>query len=410
MPFEFFIALRYLKTRRRGLFAALTTVIAIGGVTLGVAALIVTLSVMNGFRSDIQEKTLGISPHILLLGLDKESSLAVKTLQDRISAVPGVETAAPFIFGQTLAKTARGTQGVILRGIIPEREFKVTGVQKTLIAGSWDTLSSKDSKTKYAVLGKELAQNLGATLDSQILIFSPTESASLGAMGSIPKVEQYKVGGIFQSGYYEYDANLAITSLENARKLMGIPGVTALGIKTSDLKQAEDIAVKVGEAAGFKYWARSWQSMNRNLFEALKLEKIVMTLILTMIILVAAFTIISNLILMSIEKTRDIGILRAIGASRASVRRIFFYAGTVLGTAGILAGTALGILISEILKRTKFIHLPQDVYYLDTLPIKMEWTDIALVVAAAFLITSISSLFPASQASKVDPVEAIRYG
>ncbi len=410
MTYEFSIALRYLKTKRHGLFAALTTLIAIGGVALGVAALIITLSVMNGFRSDIQEKTLGISPHILLMGLDKESPISLKILKERVEKVPNVEASAPFVFGQTLAKSSHATQGILLRGIVPENEFRVTGVKKTLIAGEWAALEGEKSSQKIVVLGIELAHALGTSLGAQILIFSPTENASMGAMGMIPKVEPYIVGGIFQSGYYEYDANLAIISLENAKRLMSVPGATAIGIKTKNLDQAQETAVKVEEAAGLKFWSRSWQSMNRNLFQALKLEKIVMTLILTMIILVAAFTIISNLILMSIEKTRDIGILRALGASRSSIKKIFFYAGTILGTTGIAIGTVLGITISEILKKTKLIHLPQDVYYLDRLPINIQWTDIALVVIAAFIITSLSSLYPAGRASKTDPVEAIRYG
>ena len=410
MSYELSISLRYLRTKRHGLFAVLTTLIAIGSVTLGVAALIVTLSVMNGFRADIQEKTLGISPHIMLFGTENESAVALKILKSRVEGVAGVESSAPFIYGQTLAKSGKAAQGIVLRGILPQEEFKVTGVEKTLIAGAWSDLEGKNAQEKIVILGRELARNMGVSLGSDLLIFSPSESAPMGAMGAIPKVESYKVGGIFQSGFYEYDSNLAMVSLENARRLMSVKGATAIGVKTRDLSRAERISSKVSDSAGTKYWARSWQSMNRNLFQALKLEKIVMTLILTMIVLVASFTIISNLILMSIEKTRDIGILRALGASRGSIRKIFFMAGAILGTAGIAAGTVLGILISEILKRTQLIRLPQDVYYVDKLPILTQWTDVAWVVVGAFIITSISSLYPARQAAKVDPVEAIRYG
>jgi lipoprotein-releasing system permease protein len=410
MSYELSISLRYLKTKRHGLFAVLTTAIAIGSVTLGVAALIVTLSVMNGFRADIQEKTLGISPHIILFGTEKETAVSLKILKSRVESAAGVESSAPFVSGQTLVKSPKAAQGIVLRGILPEEEFKVTGVKKTLIAGDWSDLEDKNAAQKIVILGRELAHNLGVSLGGGLLIFSPSESASLGGMGSIPKVESYKVGGIFQSGFYEYDSNLAMVSLENARRLLSLQGVTALGIKTRDLSRAEKISEAVAYAAGTPYWARSWQSMNRNLFQALKLEKIVMTLILTLIILVASFTIISNLILMSIEKTRDIGILRALGASRSSIRKIFFMAGTILGTTGIAAGAMLGILISEILKRTQLIRLPQDVYYVDRLPILIQWTDVAWVVLGALLITSISSLYPARQASAVNPVEAIRYG
>lgn len=410
MSYELSISLRYLRTKRHGLFAVLTTIIAIGSVALGVAALIITLSVMNGFRADMQEKILGISPHIMLFGTEKESAVSLKLLKLKVEGVAGVESSAPFIDGQTLAKSPRTTQGIVLRGILPEEEFKVTGVKKTLIAGAWSDLEGKNAPQKIIILGRELARNLGVSLGSGVLIFSPTENASMGAMGAIPKVESYKVGGIFQTGFYIYDANLVMVSLENAQRLMSIKGVSGLGIKTQNLSRAGRISAKVSDAAGAKYWARSWQSMNRNLFQAMKLEKIVMTLILTMIVLVASFTIISNLILMSIEKTRDIGILRALGASRESIRKIFFMAGTILGVTGTVVGTILGISISVFFKVTQIIPLQPDVYYIDKLPILIQWTDVAWVVLGALIITSVSSLYPARQASKVDPVEAIRYG
>jgi len=260
------------------------------------------------------------------------------------------------------------------------------------------------------ILGKELAKTLGLYQDSEVLVFSPTESASLGAMGSIPKIEKFKVGGIFQSGFYDYDANLAFISLKNARRLFSLKGATGIGIKTRDLDEADEIAFKVSQISGLKYWSRSWQSMNRNLFEALRLEKIMMTIVLTMIVLVASFTIISNLILLTIEKSRDIGILKALGAGRASIRKIFLYAGTVLGTAGISLGVILGIGCVQILKKTDWIRLPQDVYYIDSLPVKLSLQDISITVIAALFITVLSAVYPANQAAKVDPVEAIRYG
>ena len=410
MSYELSIALRYLKTKRHGLFAVLPTIIAIGGVTLGVAALIVNLSIMNGFRSDIQEKTLGIQPHILLLGTENENALEIESLSDKIRSLAEVEAVAPFIFGQTLIKSDHGTQGIVVRGIIPEKEFKVTGVRKTLVAGDWARLEPGRSKEKFVVLGIELAHTLGVNLGSRVLLFSPAESSALGVMGGIPKVESYRVGGIFQSGYYEYDSNLAILSLPNAQSLFSIRGASGIGVRTKNLDSATETAVKVAEVSGLKYWARSWQSMNKNLFEALKLEKVVMTIILTMTVLVASFTIISNLILMSIEKSRDIGILKALGASRASIKKIFLYAGMTLGIAGICLGTALGIALVEVLGKTKFIKLPQDVYYVDHLPVRLSAPDIASVVLAALLIILFASLYPATQASKVDPVDAIRYG
>ncbi len=424
MPFELAIALRYLKTRKHGFFALVTTLIAIGGVTLGVASLIITLSVMNGFRTDIQDKTLGIQPHIVLLGTEKESEISLAALTDKISAAKDVKAEAPFILGQILLKTSHRAQGAVCRGIIPEQEFKVTNAERTLISGSWKDLEppqpeapadkvllrKNEMPKKAIVIGNELARSLGAGTGDEILLVSPTESAAVGVMGSVPKMEKYTVAGIFQSGMYEFDANMVFLSLANARELFGMTGATGIGIQTADLDKAEAVAKKVGELAGTDYWARSWQEMNRNLFEALKLEKIVMTLILTMIILVASFTIISNLILLSIEKARDIGILRALGSSRASIQKIFLYAGMVLGFTGTIIGCAAGIGISIALDRGHWIKLPQDVYYLDTLPIQILPGDVCIVLLAAFLITVLSAVIPASRAARINPVEAIRYG
>jgi lipoprotein-releasing system permease protein len=285
MTYETTIALRYLKSRRHGLFAFVTTLIAVGGVALGVAALIVTLAVMNGFRADIQGKTLGIQPHIVLLGLEKNSDLEIESLSDRLRSLPEIRSASPYILGQILLKSGRSSQGVVLKGIVPEKEFTVTELKGTLLSGEWSALTEQK---KSIFLGKELARNLGLGEGDEVLALSPTESASLGAMGSVPKVEKFTVRGVFQSGFYEYDANLALVSLPQARELYGIAGVSGLGLKTNHLDRADQIAAKVGQAAGSQYWARSWQAMNRNLFEALKLEKAVMMLILTMIILVAA--------------------------------------------------------------------------------------------------------------------------
>lgn len=405
--FELAIALRYLKARRHGLFAFITTLIAISGVTLGVASLIVTLSVMNGFKSDIQKKTLGIQPHIVIFGTEKDSLLMLDALIDKTKVFQEINSVSPFILGQALLKSNRATQGIVLKGILPEKEFNVTEVQKTLILGNWNALFEK---IPCLILGNELARNLGVSVGDRLLVIAPEESAGLGVMGNIPKIIQFTVTGIFQSGMYEFDSNLAFTALAQTQKLFGIPGVTGLGIKTENLEKADKIAQKLAEKAGSRYWVRSWQSMNRNLFEALKLEKIVMAIILTMIILVASFTIISILILMSIEKCRDIGILRALGATQKTIKKIFLYAGMTLGVAGISLGTFLGILIVMILEKTKWIKLPQDVYYIDRLPVQLSFLDISLVVTASFFITILSSIYPASQAAKINPVDAIRYG
>lgn len=410
MSFELSLALRYLKKSRHGFFAFITTLVAIGGVTIGVAAMIITLAVMNGFRSDIQEKTLGIQPHIVVSGTEKDSEIAVESLQDRIRSVRKIDSVAPFILGQTLLKSPQYAQGIIVRGIVPQKEFSVTDVKKTLIAGSWEELEPESKVKNSIVLGKELARNLGVTVGDEIIALSPTETAPIGLMGNIPKMQKYAVTGIFQAGFYEYDSGLAFISLSNAKNLFTIVGVSGIGVKTADLEKADEIVYKVTGAIGPNYWARSWQSMNRNLFKALKLEKLMMSIILTLIILVASFTIISNLILMTIEKSKDIGILKALGSSRISIQKIFLYAGITLGSIGIFIGTFLGITVTVILGKTQWIKLPQDVYYIDTLPVKLSAMDITTVLVSALLITILSAVYPAFQASKINPVDAIRYG
>ncbi len=410
ISFELSLSLRYLKMRRHGLFAFLTTVIAVGGVTLGVAALIVTLAVMSGFRSDIQKKTLGIQPHVVLFGTERDSAIDVDSMADRLKLNKEVRAVAPFIMSQTLLKTARSSQGVVLRGIVAEKEFAVTELKSSLTDGDWSVLDLVDQSGPRIYLGRELSRTLGAVAGDEVIAISPNETAAIGPMGSVPKMEKFVVGGVFQSGMYEYDANMAVVSLATARQFFGITGATGLGFKTVHLDRADDTAAELALSAGDKYWARSWLSMNKNLFEALKLEKIVMSIILTMIILVASFTIISNLILMTIEKVKDIGILRSLGASRTSVMKIFLYSCITLGLTGTALGAALGIAIVKILGKTQWIKLPKDVYYIDTLPVKLLPGDLAAVLGAAVLITIISALYPARQAAKVNPVEAIRYG
>jgi lipoprotein-releasing system permease protein len=411
MSFELSLAIQYLKKRRHGFFAFITTLVAIGGITIGVAAMIIILSVMNGFREDIQEKTLGIQPHIMVSGTQEDSPMRLAALTDQIQSVRDVQAVAPFVLGQTLLKSKEFTQGIVVRGIEPEKEFLVTQVKKTLLVGDWNDLkpSLKSKQARPIILGKELAKILRLSLGQELLAFSPTQTASLGAMGTIPKIEPFQVVGIFQSGFYEYDSSLAFIHLKDAQSFFNLSGVSGLGIKTNNLNEAEIIARQIATQLESQYYLQSWQSMNQNLFKALKLEKIMMSIILTLIILVASFTIISNLILMTIEKSRDIGILKAMGTSSKSIKKIFLYAGMIFGFIGIVIGGILGISASWILGKTEWIQLPQDVYYIATLPVKISWIDITLVLSSAFLITVLSAVYPAGRAAAINPIDAIRY-
>ena len=415
MSYEREIAFKYLKKRRHGFFAFITTLIAIGGVAIGVAAMIIILSVMNGFRADIQEKTLGIQPHVVVSSLEKYSPSKINILENRLRKVREVEAVSPFVMGQILLKSKTAAQGIVVRGIVPSQEFKVTNVRKTLSAGSWDALENADGLNKGnpcpIVLGKELARLLAVTVGDTVWAVSPTETANLGAMGSIPKMDQFTVSGIFDAGFYEYDSSFAFIPLERARSVFSVEGASGIGIRVKNLDAAAQVAASMDSATqGYNCIVYPWQALNKNLFKALKLEKIMMSILLTIIIIIACFTIVSNLILMSIEKSRDIGILKALGASQKSIRNIFLYAGISLGLVGIILGAGLGLGITYLLGKTQLIRLPQDVYYLDHLPVTFSALDIFGVIAAAFLITVLAAIYPSMQASKTNPIDAIRYG
>lgn len=402
MSLELFIALRYLKARRHGVFTLLTTLIAIGGITLGVAALIITLSVMSGFHRDIREKILGIQPHLVVLKGGPQSFFEYPYVTEKIRGNPEVTAAAPFVYGQAILKNGQATSGAVIKGIDAALEDKLVHLGKTMIAGS---LPREGLGPNDILLGRELGRNLGLTLGDELVVMSP------GQLATIPRMEKFTVTGIFRSGMYEYDSNLGFISLAAGQKLFGIgDAVTGIGVSVRDWEHAGTVESSLAQNLTGAYWVRSWERMNQNLFSALKLEKIMMFIILTLIILVAAFNVISNLLLLTVEKTREIGILSAMGLARARIARIFFYEGFIVGMSGIFSGLVLGTGVSLLLKKYHFIHLPSDVYYLDTLPVRLVPGDITMVVAATLLITLAASIYPAYQVTKLDPLEAIRYG
>lgn len=402
MPLELFIALRYLKARRNGVFTLLTSFIAVGGITLGVAALIITLAVMSGFHRDIREKILGIQPHLVILKDNRKPFTEYASIEKIATSSGGVRCAAPFVYGQVILRTSGTTSGAILKGIDMQREDALVGLRKRIIAGS---VPATGLGVDGIMVGKELARNLGVTLGQDIIVMTS------GGEGMIPRMSRFKVAAFFNSGMYEYDANLAFVSLDAGRKVLNLgDAVTGIGVSLTDEDSADSIERRIQAMAGGAYWIRSWQQMNHNLFAALKLEKIMMFIILALIILVAAFNIISNLLLLTVEKTREIGILSAMGISKRRIARIFYFEGIIIGGAGISLGLALGIGLSLLLKQYQFIQLPADVYYLDHLPVRILPWDVAGITAVAFIITLLASVYPAYQVTRLDPIEAIRYG
>ena len=413
MSYEHFIGLRYLKAKRKQTFVSLITIISIAGVMVGVTALIVVLAVMNGFKEDLREKILGVTSHVVISRFDGSIS-NYRKVEAEVEAVAEVTAAAPFIYAQVMISSRRAVSGAVLRGIEPETAAKVISLPKNLRDGSLEELGAEDQSgggggAPGVILGNELARNLGVVRGEPVTVISP--SGRLTPLGQVPRSQTLRVVGIFESGMYEYDSTLASVSLWTAQRFLGIGDrVTGIEVQVEDIYEADRVAESAcGALGGYPYWCRDWMRMNKNLFSALKLEKIVMFIILTLIILVAAFNIIGTLIMVVIEKTRDIAILKSMGATRRSIMKIFMIEGLVIGLVGTLLGLLGGYLLCKLLATYQFIELPRDVYYISTLPVKMEPLDVTFIALAAIVITLVATVYPAWQASRLDPAEAIRY-
>lgn len=397
-----YLALRYLKGNRDTLGGTLTSIISVASVTVGVAALIVTLAVMTGFREDIRKKILGTQPALIVLS--QTGTLPEGDYAPIFSDVKDVRAWSPFILEQGLLKSGRRTQGAVVKGVDPDRETAVTGLSSHVKSGRWEALKSS---TPTVLLGTELAHVLGVSEGDEVLLVIPSFSA--GILGDLPVIHRFTVGGTVETGLYDYDSNLAVVSLISAQRAFDRRQTwTGLGVKVRDPDDPFDAAFRIQKNMGSSAYVRSWLAMNRNLFSALKLEKAVMFLILTLITLVAAFTILSNLILVTAQKTREIGILKAMGATNGMIQRTFLLKGILLGLFGTGAGTALGLAISFLLKAYPVIKLPADVYYVERLPVTVVPSDVLMVAGAALAIVLAATVYPARIAAKLDALTAIR--
>ncbi len=403
MRYELFISLRYLRAKRKQVLLSIITFISIGGVALGVTALLVTLSVMNGFKSDLTNKILGTYAHIVVLHQTGQGLSNYTGVQKEIENIPHIIASAPFVYGQIMLKAGDNVAGAVVKGINPEAESKITDLRRNITAGNLDTLNG----SKSIILGSELARNLGVVLNEEVFLISPMGVVS--AFGFIPRMEKFTVGGIFNSGMYDYDSNLSYVSLQSARDFFNLgEKITGIAVKTDNPYRAQEVSLNMQEELGFPYWVRSWMVTNRNLFSALRLEKITMFIILVLIILVAAFNIVATLMMMTMEKTKDIGILKAMGATRKNITRIFIFEGLIIGVIGTVLGCIGGFAISKLLDVYQFINIPSDVYYLDRLPVEMQLGDFLIVAISAIAISLLATIYPSYKAGKLDPCEAIR--
>ncbi|WP_040334438.1 lipoprotein-releasing ABC transporter permease subunit [Candidatus Magnetobacterium casense] len=404
LSYPVLVALRYLKSRKRHKSISFNAVISIGGVAVGVMALIIVLAVMSGFHQDLQRKILGVNAHIIMTSRAGKIP-QYESLTEDVKKVAGVASAAPFVLGQVMAARGRGAQGIFLRGIIPDREKAITGIYAFIKEGRLESLSNVHNGI---VIGRELANNIGVTLNDELNIISPM--GEIGPLGMLPKTRKFKVVAIFEVGMYEYDSSLAVTSIDAAQDFFDLrDSATGIEVRMDDIYQARQVRQRINDTLGYPYHARDWMQMNKNLFSALKLEKLAMFVILTLIVLVAAFNIISTLIMSVIEKERDIAILKTMGATNAGIMYIFMLQGFIIGLVGTLIGLVGGSLTCYVLDTYELIKLPADVYYLSRLPVKVNVSDFTLVSVSAIVISFLSTIYPAYQAANVNPIEPLRF-
>ncbi|GFE58105.1 lipoprotein-releasing ABC transporter permease subunit [Geobacter sp. AOG1] len=423
MPYELFIGLRYLKAKRKSAFISIITVISTAGVALGVMALIIVLAVMTGFEEDLKEKILGTNAHIVVLktggGIDE-----YPPVMERLKKFPGVVAATPFIYNQVMLSTGKNVSGVVLRGIDTHTDAQVTNLHKTVVEGKLSNLDSpvpspyakSEPPLPGVVIGKELARNLNLYLGDKVNVISPL--GNITPLGMVPKLKPFRVVGIFNTGMYEYDTTLAYVSLSEAQNFLGLgSAVTGIQLKVADVYKTGELARTINRELGFPFYARDWMQMNKNILFALKTEKMVMFIILTLIVLVAAFGIASTLFMIVMEKTRDIAILKSMGATGRSIMRIFVFEGLVIGVFGTAIGVLGGLVVAlnlqpivDVIQRlTGFELFSKDVYYLDHFPSQVVPSDVLLISVTAVAISFVATLYPSWQAARMAPAEALRY-
>jgi lipoprotein-releasing system permease protein len=406
MSFESFVALRYLLARKGQAFISVISWISVAGVALGVGSLIIVMGVMNGFTTDLRDKIIGATAHAILFSVNP--LFEDEALRAAIVATPGVIGATPFIYSELMLSSRAGVKGAVLRGIDPATAPQVLGALNTLTEGAVESLAAEDGLPGILV-GKDLAGHLGLYIGSRVNLLAPSGQQS--STGFSPRLKAFRVAGIFSTGLYQYDSSLIFVGLRAARETLGWPPgrITGLELAVRDVYAADAVADEVIARIGpERFYARTWTTMNSNLFAALRLEKAAMAVILILVVLIGSFSIVTALVMLVMEKTRDIAVLMSMGATRRAIRRLFIIQGVIIGLAGTSLGTVLGIGASLLLSEYKIIELPPGVYSLDYMPVLLHASDIVLTVLCAMLLCFLATLYPARQAARLEPVDALR--
>jgi lipoprotein-releasing system permease protein len=414
MNYELFIGLRYLQARRRETFISLITVISVLGVMIGVMTLNVVMAVMSGFEETLRDRLLGINAHIALIR-SGEPLRDYENLIQQVSKESGVVAATPTIYGQVMLTAGSRVSGVVVRGIDPDRVNRVVNVQSFLREGNLDGLKTQhpiqvEDRTVLLpgiILGERLANQLGVFTGSAVQVVSPLGSPT--AIGVIPKVRRFFVAGILRTGMSEIDSTLVFMGLAEAQRFFELgDAVTNIELRIQNVDQSRQVAEQIQRRLGFPYFAEDWTRLWPNLFSALKLEKTVYFLVLLLMILIGAFNIVSTLVMVVMEKKKDIAILRSMGASQQSIRRIFLLKGCIIGILGTVLGAILGLLVCLLISQYQF-DLPDGVFLIKTVPVRIYPMNFIIVTIASLAVCLIASIYPARQAAKLDPVEIIRY-
>lgn len=406
LPFELFLGLRYLRSRGHRASLSLFVWIGVGGVFLGVAALIVVLAVMTGFQDGIRDKLISANPHLLVFQSGRAGLTDADRVAQQVRGVPGVRAATPFILQQALFTSDTGeAHGGLVRGVDLSHPAVREDLRSQVRSGRVDDAVGGEG---VILLGVELSRLLGVGAGDSVTVISP--KGAITAVGMVPKMRRYVVGGTVEMGMHEYDSSIAYLALPAAQDFSGLAGaVTGIEVKLDDPFDARAVGRRIVAALGFPFWVRDWMDMNRNLFAALQLEKLALFVIVTIIVLVAAFAIIGHLVLLVAEKRKEIGILKSIGATGRSITTVFFAVGMTIGAVGTLAGSAVGLAIIWIQNTYKVIRLAGDVYQIDYLPMKLTPADFLLIVSSTLLLSFLATIIPARRAGALQPVDVLRY-